>query len=443
MIRVKYMNMAMRVLGLVAIIVGLVSNYADTSAGKIYHSSGPLGEIMINLHDDKVELTKYQKLNRSALEQLAILEYRKAFSLLKQALELEPDSPEAYINYGLAHYQRKEFPASERAIKRALELDPENERAWYWHSRVMLIKGEMLEARESAARAVDYNAGEDWKYLDWQAILLFDHGHYQKATEASSLALKQVRAAYATVDRAIRLEERREEVKAIEQDTEIVREFGGVSREVPVTRLQTEYKDAPDEWLSIRGQLETHMSNVAFRHAMSLLKLGKRSEAQIPLETAFLKNKDHLGEGLYQFVFMNYEDSAKSLKRSNEFGNASLASLFAHLVNQIALNDNTGVNKTLRKLKRRIQKNDINWAADVLAYYREYAPEVNTKGLSAKKQSGDENRALASFYKAQLHCAQRRLDLARPFLDQAITSLFDFNFEAKAAEAQLALFYDS
>lgn len=433
----------MRILGLVGLAVGLVSGYGDTSAGKIDHSSGPLGEMMINLHEDAVELTKYQKLNRSALEQLAILEYRKAFAFLKEALELEPESPEAYINYGLAHYQRKEFPASERAITKALELDPDNERAWYWHSRVMLIKGEMSEARESAARAVDYNAGEDWKYLDWQAILLFDHGHYEKAIEVSALALKQVRVAHATVDQAIRVEERQEEVKEIEQDTEIVRERGGIAREVPVTRLRTEYKEAPIEWHRLRDQLESHMSNVAFRHAMSLLKMGKRSEAQGPLEIAFLKNKDHLGEGLYQFVFMNYEDSAKHLKRPNDFGHASLSSLFGYIVGQIAINDHSGVKKTLRKLKKRIQKEDIDWAVDVLAYYQEYTPEVDIKGLSINGPLDGLDKARASFYKAQLHCAQQRLDLARPFLDQAIHSLFDFNFEAKAAEAQLALFYDS
>jgi len=146
------------------------------------------------------------------MEQLAIRDYREAFKLLKQALELEPESPDAYVNFGLAHLERKEFASSGKAIEQALQRDPENARAWYWYSRVMMIKGEMNEARESSARAVAYSEGEDWKYFDWQAILLFDNGYFEKAAEVSKAALTHISVALKTVEKGIQTEESKKEV---------------------------------------------------------------------------------------------------------------------------------------------------------------------------------------------------------------------------------------
>ena len=377
------------------------------------------------------------------MEQLAIRDYREAFKLLKQALELEPESPDAYVNFGLAHLERKEFASSGKAIEQALQRDPENARAWYWYSRVMMIKGEMNEARESSARAVAYSEGEDWKYFDWQAILLFDNGYFEKAAEVSKAALTHISVALKTVEKGIQTEESKKEVASIEQDTEIVRELGGVAREVPVTRIRTEYKDAPENWYELREHLREHKGNVAFRYAMSLANVGNREEMEEVLKTAFMVDRDRMHEGLYRFAYMDYEGAANLLKRSTDLGNSNLSSLFGYLIAQVALNDHAGAGKTVRRLKKRIAREKTYWAADALRYIGEYAPEASAKGLPKTSELDGEEQAMASFYKAQLHLSQERFDLARPWLEKALGSSLDMNFESKAAEAQFALFYEN
>lgn len=415
---------------------------AQSSINRPIHSSGPLGEMMNEVFRKELELSKYDRLNRSAMEQLAIRDYREAFKLLKRALELEPESPDAYVNFGLAHLERKEYASSELAIEQALQRDPENARAWYWYSRVMMIKGEMDEARESSARAVAYSEGEEWKYLDWQAVLHFDNGHFEKAAEVSGAAFARVTAALETVVRGIKIEESKDEVSSIEQDTEIVRDIGGGMKEVPVTRILTENKDAPENWYALREHLTEHRGNVAFRHAMSLIKLGRGDEVDSVLEIAFLADKDRINEGLYAFARMEYEASAKLLKRAVELGNSNVSSLFGYLIDQIVLNDHSGAGKTLRKLKKKIAKEKLYWGTDVLKYLGEFAPEVNARGLPSANELDNEAQALAAFYKAQLHLSQERFDLAEPWLRKALGSLFDMKFESKAAETQLALYFD-
>lgn len=420
---------------------GPQSALAQSAIHRPNHASGPLGEMMNEVFTEKVELSKYDRLNRSAMEQLAIREYREAFQLLKEALDLEPDSPDAYLNFGLVHLERKEYASSEKAIEEALNRDPENARAWYWYSRVMLIKGEMNEARESSARAVAYSSGEDWKYLDWQAILLFDHGHFEKAAEVSGAALKHISIALDTVNRGIKSEESKKEVASIEQDTEIVRDLGG-AREIPVTRIRTENKDAPEDWYALREHLIEHKGNVAFRHAMSLAKLGRSDEIDEVLKLGFTADRDRMNQGLYHFAMMDYEASTKLLKRSSDLGNSGLSSLFGYLIGQVALNDQAGAGRTVRRLKKKIAKDKVYWAADALRYIGQYAPEASIKGLPTVKELDREDAAMAAFYKGQLHLSQDRFDLARPWIEQALGSLFDTNFESKAAEAQLALFYE-
>jgi len=421
---------------------GTQSALAQSEINRPIHSSGPLGEMMNEVFNEKAELSQYERLNRSAMESLAIREYREAFKLLKEALELETESPDAYVNFGLVHLERNEYASSEKAIEEALKRDPENARAWYWYSRVMLIKGEMNEARESSARAVAYSAGEDWKYLDWQAILLFDHGHFEKAAEVSGAALKHVSIALDRVKRGIQSEESKKEVASIEQDTEIVRDLGG-AREVPVTRIRTENKDAPDDWYALREHLIEQRGNVAFRHAVSLAKLGRSEEIDAFLRLGFMADRDRMNEGLYRFAMMEYEASAKLLKRSSDLGNSGMSSLFGYLIGQIASNDQSGAGRTVRRLKKKIAKDKIHWAADALRYIGQYAPEARAKGLLAAKELDREDEAMASFYKAQLHLSQERFDLAESLLEKALGSLFDLNFESKAAEAQLALFYEN
>jgi len=211
-----------------------VNALGQSSLDRVEHVGGPLGEIMRKNLDGKAELSRYDRLNRSALEAIAIREYKEAFQRLREALAIDPQAPDAYINFGVAHYERGEYPSSEKAISEALKRDAENARAWYWHSKILLLEGEIQDAHEAASRSVAFSNAEDWKYLDWQAILAFDQGNFEKAREVSGLALERIELALGAVESGIRDEESKMEVAALEQDTEIVRDIGGGMKEVPL-----------------------------------------------------------------------------------------------------------------------------------------------------------------------------------------------------------------
>jgi hypothetical protein len=63
-----------------------VSAYGRSSLERVEHVGGPLGEIMRKNMDGKAELSRYDRLNRSALEAIAIREYKEAFQRPREAL---------------------------------------------------------------------------------------------------------------------------------------------------------------------------------------------------------------------------------------------------------------------------------------------------------------------------------------------------------------------
>lgn len=418
-----------------------VNAIGQSSLDRVEHVGGPLGEIMRKNLDGKAELSRYDRLNRSALEAIAIREYKEAFQRLREALAIDPQAPDAYINFGVAHYERGEYPSSEKAISEALKRDPENARAWYWHSKIMLLKGEIQDAHEAASRSVAFSNAEDWKYLDWQAILAFDQGNFEKAREVSGLALERIELALRAVETGIRDEESKMEVAALEQDTEIVRDIGGGMKEVPVTRIRTEYKFAPDKWYRLQEQLEESKSSVAFRYAMSVYRGQPEADMDTLLRDAFLYESGARRRGQYYLTLMEYESLVDSLKRPVDSGKTDLSTIMSYVIGLVAVNDQREVKRILGRARRRIRKEGAFWVVDALGYIAQFAPETKVSGLPAVKDVDDEAVARSAFYKAQLHLSQERLELAKPWLDQAIGSLFDTSFEAKAAEAQLALYF--
>jgi len=79
----------------------------------------------------------------------------RAEDAVRRALELNPESAEAYASLGLLHSVRREGPAAIRELTRSVELRPSYAEAHNWLSWVHLLLGHRKEALETAKRAVE------------------------------------------------------------------------------------------------------------------------------------------------------------------------------------------------------------------------------------------------------------------------------------------------
>ncbi len=79
----------------------------------------------------------------------------QAETAVRRALELNPESAEAYASLGFLHYERREGPAAIRELTRSVELRPSYAEAHNWLSWVHQLLGHRKAALESAKRAVE------------------------------------------------------------------------------------------------------------------------------------------------------------------------------------------------------------------------------------------------------------------------------------------------
>jgi len=79
----------------------------------------------------------------------------RAEDAVRRALELNPESAEAYTSLGLLYSERRDGPAAIRALTRAVELMPSYSEAHNWLSWVHQLLGNQEESLESAKRAVE------------------------------------------------------------------------------------------------------------------------------------------------------------------------------------------------------------------------------------------------------------------------------------------------
>ena len=92
----------------------------------------------------------------------------------RKQVELQPDSPKAHFNLGLAHSKRGALAPAEAAYRKALELDPDLVEAWVNLGGVLMLrwdfKGSLEANREALLRKEDsilahYNTGQACLYL--------------------------------------------------------------------------------------------------------------------------------------------------------------------------------------------------------------------------------------------------------------------------------------
>lgn len=78
---------------------------------------------------------------------------RIAKPLLERALEIDPNSADAYAVKGLAHYGLRNWGEAEEALRRAVSLNPSLSNAWNWLAITAKSQGRSQESLDYLARA--------------------------------------------------------------------------------------------------------------------------------------------------------------------------------------------------------------------------------------------------------------------------------------------------
>ena len=195
---------------------------------------------------------------------------------LTQAVALEPDLPDAYLNFGRSLVAQKKYAGAEKAFLKAQEVDPDHAPTWYAYAKLMVLKGEPVIAFESANKAVVLSESKEWRYLLLLGELSASRDDALGAELAFDGAIEALTRQYNRIDTAIRTEEQKDEIKEIIHETDVIRYPGGGSQEVPVVRFETDKKMAPAEWHDLRADLERRIAEVQARKVEVMASLQTR-----------------------------------------------------------------------------------------------------------------------------------------------------------------------
>lgn len=237
---------------------------AEIEEAVVHHPAERLFNERMNQPSDP---TEYERLIAQAEERIVFSDWSQAFKTLNKAIALDPAQPQAYLDYGRAHLARNEYPAAERAFLKTQEVDPDFAPGWYEYAKLMVIKGDLVIAFESANKAVVLSESKDWKSLKLLGELSGNRGDREGTEKAFDAAIAVLQARYDQMDRNITREELKEDIREIRHEVELVGDISGNLTEVPVTRIETERKIAPDEWREALRQLEARIDEVEARKA--------------------------------------------------------------------------------------------------------------------------------------------------------------------------------
>ena len=82
--------------------------------------------------------------------------FPRARAAALQALEIDPDLPEAQISLAyIEHYYDRDWSEAERLYKRALELRPDNVTAHQWYAELLTVTGREEQARREIDQALE------------------------------------------------------------------------------------------------------------------------------------------------------------------------------------------------------------------------------------------------------------------------------------------------
>ncbi len=195
---------------------------------------------------------EYERLNYLALKEMTEGNWLPAFKSLSQAMNLDPDRPDVYLNYARAHFQRKEYAAAERAVQKTLEIDPDLAGAWNLHARLMVMKDDPAAAIESAEKAVACGGGLRWQSLVLLGGLYADTEDWLRAKHAFDEAIEVLRDHIARVDSTINQYANNKWLEMTPQ-TETAYIYNRVTRTMEITtrenhRSYVSVSPAPEGW---------------------------------------------------------------------------------------------------------------------------------------------------------------------------------------------------
>jgi adenylate cyclase len=109
-----------------------------------------------------------------------------------RALELAPDLPESHVSSGIAHCMSMDYEKADSEFRTALQLDRGSYEAWYFYGRSKVHEGDprrAIELFEGAARV----RPEDYQSMLLQAQLYVSLGEPDKAMEVTRIGLERAR----------------------------------------------------------------------------------------------------------------------------------------------------------------------------------------------------------------------------------------------------------
>jgi Flp pilus assembly protein TadD len=135
------------------------------------YSVGPDADYSYVRQVDDLEALAMYYSNRGA-ELLREGSLQDAVTALRTAVTLEPELPDAWVNYGVALRRQGEHPAAEEAYRRALQVDSQMLSAYTNLATLLRIQGRDGEARELVAAARRIGNDNPYNYLTLGDIAL-------------------------------------------------------------------------------------------------------------------------------------------------------------------------------------------------------------------------------------------------------------------------------
>jgi len=128
------------------------------------------------MSDRAAGIAQATQLNQQAERLIDERKLTEAERSLRQAIELDPESPVAWNNLGKVLNNLRRLDEAEHALCRSVELDPGPQQAWFNLGHVQRALGRLADAEVAARRALTPEGGGDARILRLLASLRFMQG---------------------------------------------------------------------------------------------------------------------------------------------------------------------------------------------------------------------------------------------------------------------------
>jgi Flp pilus assembly protein TadD len=164
------------------------SRPSDESSKPADESTKPLGE-------PAKTVQTAESLNKQGDDYFDAGQYQKAIDAYQQAVRLQPDYPEAYLNLGDAYYNLDRYDEAVAADKQAIALRPDWAAAYHALGNAYLKLDRSAEAIEALKHAVDLDPKDEearsalsLAYYD-QGVAAYNANRYEEAVVAYQQAV--------------------------------------------------------------------------------------------------------------------------------------------------------------------------------------------------------------------------------------------------------------